>query len=402
MAAIRFISYRTEPHGLSGTRLVPRFPVIHRANGQLWREGCAYLAERSTHVILSEIDVQTVQSEAKHLAAFLRFCETEGLNPLAFPKLRAEKPTYRFRAFLIQKRNKREISSSTAATRINTVRKFYQWLMDTGFLSPSASPFIQRNVGIYANDRLGFARKKTVTSSDLKIRNKSVFKSALEGGLHPISREARDAILHYAYATGPIEFALILDLGFRTGMRLQTACGITTESLNIAVPNDEATFVSIRVGPNVGIQTKLGVHYAPRIPADLFAKLQDYAQSSRRLTRLKKAAGDAQNLIFLTKTGRPFYRPDGRGAPNISTALKKLKTGMNRNDLHNFYFHCTRATFGTHLVIAGLTANLPPQRIVKILMELMGHSHISSSLKYLAYVEDAHTDASLDVELTLP
>lgn len=373
-----------------------RFPVIHRADESLWREGCTYLAARASAVRLHELDIQTLLAEAKHLYAYLVFCEAKALDPAVFPNIRSEKPTYLFRAHLIRQRNARELAPSTASARINTIKRFYAWLIETGLLEPSSLPFIPRTSHVQTIDRYGYHRKFAASGSDLSIRSRSIGRSVLEGGLHPVSRELRDLMIMDAYRHGPEEFALILDLGFRSGMRLETNCLLTRSALLGAI-RDGANYY-IRVGPRSGIPTKLDVDYTAQIPKDLYERLIQYVSSPRRARRVAQATCSVEDLVFLNRYGRPYYQSGGVGAPAISAQLSNLKSRLADAKLAPFYFHCTRATFGTNLVMAGLNSGLPIHRIVKRLMDLLGHAHLSSSLKYISYVEQIEANERLDEE----
>lgn len=400
MSQIKYIAYRNGTSASDGGEqlVLDRFPVIHRKDASLWKEGCAYLATRAVAIRLREIDIQTLHSEAKHLSAFLTYCESKNLEPLRLPPLRAEKPTYRFRAYLIQQRNSRQLASSTASARINAIKRFYSWLLETGLLDASSLPFITRNAHIQTLDRYGYNRKVVAKSSDLAIRARSIGRSTLEGGLHPVSREVRDAMIADAYKHSSQEFALMLDLGFRSGMRLESICLLTTTAIDKAYTDERGSHYYIRLGPRSGVPTKLDVEYSAQIPKDLFERIRDYADSVARAKRLSRADVTHQNLIFLTRFGSPFYKAGGIGSPTVSAQLSRLKARLKLKELEHFYFHCTRATFGTSIVMAGLNANEPVRRIVKRLMDLMGHAHISSSLKYISYVEQLNTNAAIDLE----
>lgn len=406
MATVKHIDYTV--HDLASDTLVLSLspigilrgaPVIYGANGSMWEEAAAYLASRLRLVWSGELDIRTVESDAKHLRAYLAYCESLAIQPMQFGARRQDKPTYAFRGYVIDQKKRRVLAPSTASVRMNTVKQFFAWALKSGILPASAQPYIETSTHTQVQDRAGFSRRISIVTSDLSIRKSNRDRSSPEHGLIPVSRSMRDELIAAGYRHASPEFALMLDLGFRSGMRIETICGLTLESLAHATSNVTGQTCYIKVGPAHGVPTKQGVNYSPQIPRELVIRLQQYASSARRLKRTVGADEKSKHLLFVNRWGRPYVDLGRQGANPISQLLQRLKLHLPHVDLRQFYFHCTRATFGTTVVLAGLAAGERKDRIVRRLMELLGHRHASSSFRYVAFVEELTTSEAIDREL---
>lgn len=406
MATVRHIEYTV--HNIASDTPFPSLmpvgvllgaPLIYGEDGAMWEEANAYLASRLRLVWSKELDIRTVESDAKHLRAYLAYCESFSVHPMQFGFRRQDKPTYGFRSYVIDQKKRRVLAPSTASARMNAIKQFFAWTLKYSILPTSAQPYIETATHAQIQDRAGFSRRIAVATSDLSIRKSSRDRLSLERGLMPVSRSMRDELIAAGYTHSSPEFALMLDLGFRSGMRIETICGLTIESLAKARRNESGDTYYINVGPAYGVPTKQGVNYSPQVPRDLFARLQQYETSVRRLKRAAEATTESKRLLFLNRWSRPYVDLARQGANPISQLLKRLKLCLPHLDLRQFYFHCTRATFGTVVVLAGLAAGERKDRIVRRLMELLGHRHASSSFRYIAFIEELATSEAIDREL---
>jgi len=393
------VAYAMATPSLVPLGIVKGAPVIYGKDGMMWEEAAAYFASRLRLVWSRELDVRTVESDAKHLRAYLEYCESHSISAMEFGARRQDKPTYGFRGYVIDQKRRRVIAPSTASARMNAVKQFFAWTVKCGILPASAQPYIETSAHFQVQDRAGFSRRIATSTSDLSIRKSNRERASLEGGLTPVSRTLRDELIAAGYRHASPEFALILDLGFRSGMRIETICGLTVESLSKATPNESGETYYIKVGPAHGVPTKQDVNYSPQIPRDLFIRLKQYEGCARRLKRTAGAGGESKHLLFLNRWSRPYVDLNRHGANSISQLLQRLKPHLLHADLRQFYFHCTRATFGTTVVLAGLAAGERKDRIVRRLMELLGHRHASSSFRYIAFVEELKTSEAIDREL---
>lgn len=382
--------------------VIPNFPVLVKKNGVLWVEGCAYLATLGQDVLIGKLSLKTVKSYAWQLLSYLNYCETNSLEPMAFGPQRLSKPSYLFRGHLVKQRDgteSKKLRSTTVSSRMNAVARFFDWAITHGWLEESAAPFRIKSSLSSQIDRIGFSRKITIQSTDLAIRKSRHDRNTLEGGLQPVSMEVRDKILTYANKFSSSEFALMLEIGFLTGLRIQSICALHIDAILNATPGESGSMYYFNIGPKFGIATKFGVNYSPQIPDDLLEKIKSYIYSRRRQARVDKADERDKNLVFLNRWGNR-YNEDGSDQSSVGQDLHRLRKRVGPElDLTSFYFHCTRATFGTSIVIAGLNAGIPVNIILGRLKELLGHKDIATALKYVSFVEAIKANEKIDEEL---
>jgi integrase len=90
-----------------------------------------------------------------------------------------------------------------------------------------------------------------------------------------------------------------------------------------------------------------------------------------------RISADQQAPVFLNSKGTPYR--------DISTAFQ---TAVRRAGLRDVSFHTTRHTFASRLVMRGVD--------LKTVQELMGHKHITMTLKY-AHLAPGHKRAAIAV-----
>jgi len=392
--------------------VIDGLPVLYFADGRMWEEASMYLAQWA--IALTEesgaSDLQSVQSAAWQLRAYLDFCEDSSLDPMAFGKRRYDKPTYLFRSRLIQQREGnakrddgtplRKLAPSTVSNRMGAVARFFLWVVDEGVVTLSNPPFKIKHVSVQIRNAQGIGRSIRVRTTDLAIRFRSYERNSVEGGLRPVSLAMRDAILHAAQEYCSIEFSLMLEIGFRAGPRIQTICDLKCRTLSTARQCEEENFAVIKVGPMQNVATKRGVDYDVQMPRDLLDRLSEYATSARRLLRVAQAADGDRDVLFLTRFGERYNRRGADESSSIAQDMARLRRATRGTlDLSDFYFHCTRATFGTSIVHAGLKAGVPLDRIVSRLKSLMGHKDGRVSLGYVQFVENETCSSKINAEL---
>jgi integrase len=101
-----------------------------------------------------------------------------------------------------------------------------------------------------------------------------------------------------------------------------------------------------------------------------------YAKNRETLQAIRISA-DQQAPVFLNSKGTPYR--------DISTAFQ---TAVRRAGLRDVSFHTTRHTFASRLVMRGVD--------LKTVQELMGHKHITMTLKY-AHLAPGHKRAAIAV-----
>lgn len=398
---IDYVLHGAEGNPLTDCARLP-LPVLFRSNGELWEEGSAYLCSMARDISELGGSIETTSSIAWHLHYYLLFCESMEFDPMLFGVARIDKPTYRFRGHLIR-RIRGEISpvlaTSTAQSRIRAVISFYRWLLDSGQLSPTAQPFVEKRKTLRRQTSTR-SYSTEVRSTDLTIRRgRHSPSSILEDGLHPVSIEYRNQMIEASRRLCSLEFSLILEIGFLTGMRLGTITGLTIEALRLARGAEFASYKYIRVGPACGIPTKFDVTYSPLVPISLLQRLEGYTTSFRRLARENRSIEKDKGLLFLNRFGKPYNAEHGAASSSASQELHKLRKGLSHLDLSSFYFHCTRATFGTGVVLAGLRVGERLDVIINRLKDLLGHKDASVSLKYVDFVENQERNERIEREL---
>lgn len=387
-------------------------PVLYFADGRMWEEGSAYLADRAIRLIEDDPgnDLQSVKSAAWQLRAYLEFCEEKGLDPMTFGPRRSEKPSYLFRGRLLQQRKGiavrddgtrlKRLAPSTVSNRIGAVARFFMSALDDGVIPFAHPPCRITFANVQVRTAHGTARTIRVRTTDLSIRYRAAERNTVEGGLKPVSLAMRDEIIAHARKHCSIEFALMLELGFMGGPRIQTICDLKCTSLKNATLREEERLCIIPVGPKRNVATKFGVDYDVQIPTRLLDQLRDYSESTRRLLRAAKATPSNRELLFLTRFGDRYNRRGADESTSIAQDMSRLrKAVLGSLDLSSFYFHCSRATFGTSIVLAGLKSGIAIDRILHRLKTLMGHKDSKTSLRYVQFVENELTNAKIDEEL---
>ena len=306
----------------------------------------------------------------------------------------AEHPTAIYRRDLIRAREDGSRSSSTVSARMAVVMRFYQWALQSGALICRVKIFDPRTITFRHRDQRGFEHQKTVISTSLHIPNKRQHpRPSLEGGLLPVNSEVRDKIIQLAERHCSVEFQLILTLGFATGMRLRSILDLKLGTLDQAMPGEVSGLRYLLIGPRHGVSTKFSVNGRVLIPLALLERLQAYRMSLRRLRRVAKAMSNDSELLFLNRFGKRYGRRNIDRSPSINMDMVRLRSiaAKERLDLRGFYFHCTRATFGTSIVISGMrTEGVSLEAILCRLTDLLMHKSETTSLLYIKYVEETN------------
>ncbi|HUD40582.1 MAG TPA: hypothetical protein VMR06_01135 [Dokdonella sp.] len=392
--------------------MIEGLPVLYFSDGRLWEEAALYLTSWARDIAEDQAgaDLQSVQSSAWQLRAYLEFCEEKSLDPMKFGKRRYEKPTYLFKGRLIQQRDGKatrddgsklkQLAASTVSNRIAAIARFFLWLIDTGAAQFQHPPCKVKHITIQTRTAHGLRRSIQVRTTDLAIRYRAADRNSVEGGLKPVSRAMRDEILGAARKHCSIEFALMLELGFLSGPRIQTICDLKCATLENARRRRTETLLMLPVGPKHGVATKGGVNYELQVPLDLLERLREYAVSPRRALRVAKASEVDCDVLFLNRFGKRYNRRGADESTSIAQDMARLRRATKGVlDLANFYFHCSRATFGTTIVNAGLRAGVSLDRILSRLKTLMGHKDARVSLGYVHFVEKEEANSKIDEEL---
>lgn len=359
--------------------------AVFWSHGDLWLEATAYLANKAFEQESLGKSLDTINGHASSLTVYGTFLEQFGLDWFRFPKDRSKRPTYLFRGHLIQEINNCNIARTTAARHITVIRAFYHWVRECALIDRASEPYRTNQTSIRFTDDFGLTRVKQIQTSDLAIRAPRSHIRGVENGLYPIKLQERNQLLRVAEKNFSPEFVLALKLGFFTGMRIQSILGLTQTVLRKHLPSRELEgWFSIEIGGHSGVPAKQGAHYFPSIPSWLLNELLDYCKRPRHAIRQKKAKQVNQDLVFIGQRGQ---RLNSRSYSQHMTKLRALLQAQGLM-LNNFHFHCTRATFGTALVLMLLDAAFPTKNILQKLMATMGHASAESSLSYIKFIEN--------------
>lgn len=388
-----------EGRALNSTREaheITHAPAVLWESNELWLEASVYLRRKALYIASTGGSQLTTTSHASSLSAYAQFLEEHDLEWSSFPEDRSERPTYRFRGYLLAQVDVGQMARSTAARHVSVIKQFYQWARANCALGWAVEPYRTRQVEVRFTNSVGLTGRKSVETTDLAIRATRVKSGGLEDGVHPIKLGERNQLMQIAHQNFRPEFVLILKLGFFTGMRIGTILDLTYSALRAHFPSRELEgCYSIEVGGKSGISSKGGVHYLPSIPAWLLEELLDYCKRPRRAIRQKRAATEDRDLVFMGQ--RDGQRLNGRSISPDMTHLRRIARAQGMR-LPNFHFHCTRATFGTGLVLTLLDAGVPTKAILPVLMAAMGHSRADTSMRYVQFIENKKHLAEIATE----
>jgi integrase len=186
--------------------------------------------------------------------------------------------------------------------------------------------------------------------------------------------ESQDLNPFYASLSDPYHL-LIFNLLLKTGLREQEAMYL--EWADISAPTKTLT---IHSKPELGFRIKDKEERSVPVPDDL-------------LKMLKKFKMDNPDKRFVIGNGKD--RPE----IHLLRLLKKLvkDAGLNcgrcekcksREECERWFLHKFRATYCTQLLRSGLD--------LRTVQQMMGHSDIASTMRYLRPQEHAHTQAKIN------
>ncbi len=145
---------------------------------------------------------------------------------------------------------------------------------------------------------------------------------------------------------------------------------------------------NIVIGPDVGVETKLGKHRDLFITELFYEEVLDYIDSEEYQAALEKyQLKYKDNLIpgytplFITKTGEPFNENRFYNVWKLFKRLYKLKYKV----AFKYKPHDLRATFGTSLlrILTDHDGNILDA--LDTVKDVLGHDDVSITLKYVEY-----------------
>ncbi len=384
------------------------FPIVLSGTGQPWREAAVYLLKRMENT--SKANITSYHTIASDLANFKSFTEQEQIDPFIFPDRKLLRPTYRYRAKLIQDSQAGLLSIDTAKRRISTVISFYKWVGSDLNIKFENPPWQDKKLMLTIQDRYGASKIKNVDSTDLSIRGSkldSVFDESINdsGKLRPLTHKEQLGLLTALDRLGAIEFTLIHLIALFTGARIQTILTLRVGTIQ-ALSSEGNNFAIIKCGAGTMIDTKFNKSLNLYFPSWLIDRLQIYSNSERAYSRRDKSQITNGNAyLFLTNRGQPYYtsksdisifnaenrsrRPhNGEGVRQfISNNVISLTREILGNPSFKYKFHDLRASFGMNITEIKLNdvqekkCSLSEAR--DFVRKLMSHSSYATTENYL-------------------
>lgn len=411
MASIEFIDYLPQRHTISQNgevcwehdtlhKVIESFPMIFWATGIPWDEANHWSHERATD---GRVKLKTVQTQMSHLHKYAEWLElTDSPDWRHFPMNRADRVIVKWRKYLIDCRDKYAVLAPTTTTaRMNACISFYRHCSISGFIGRDAPKWKDIPVVIKYHDAVGFERSLSRVTTDVSIKCRVAKRTTVEDGLLPITGTHMVQLLEFATLNSSPELLLMLKLGFFTGARVQTICGLNVGNLERAVPDTDVPGLwRIAVGPGSKphVETKFDVSGNLLVPEQLLNELKTYAFSTRRMKREAVSTKKNKGLVFITSRGNPYERKDeakrSSALNSQMVVLRRAASSMGLKFMLSFYFHQTRATYGTQVMTILLPlGNL--QASLEFLRDAMFHKDVATTMTYVKFIEQ--TKGKLEV-----
>lgn len=366
-------------------KTIEKLPQIFWRDGSGWSEANVWALERAA---AGEALGDTIKRNLKHLLTYARFLERSEQDWRHFPVRKEDQPVRMFRKFLIDERAAGRIKPSTATNCMAAVIQFYRFVLLKGLINRSQPLWVDRQLVVRIHDSTGFKRTISRLSSELSIPNRAAIGQVLEDGLLPISADHMKQFLQYTANNESIDFHYMLSMGFFTGARIGSIVTIPTAALYSAREDPLSPgLYRITAGPGTGIATKFSVSGDILIPAALLEDLKAYAKSTHRLLREAKADKRHKQLLFLTRTGKPYSVATVNTA-NFQCRQRAAATGLHF--LRDFTFHQSRATFGTWFMQLMLDSGSKTNAI-RVVRDAMLHRDEKTTLGYITFLENSQS-----------
>lgn len=401
------------------------FPVVLDRQSAPWALGTLFILaqlESETCPVMA-----TFHSRADDLGAFKEWLDGQD-NPdellFHFPKPKLRRTTYRYRGYLQQQIQAREISARTAQRRMGTLISFYKWLISKNYFTPEYSTWEEKEYQLSFITPDGRRLSKIVGSTDLSIRAPKAeddFDGAiLDGGkLRPLTGKEQDWLLEAAEAKGNSECLLLQLFMLATGARIESACTLRVRHFSSLQPHYSKSLTGngeayrLKAGPGTGIETKHNKSGTFHVPRPLYELLYSYAHSKRaeiRRERYVAKHGEHHDIyLFLTQQGNPYYiakeesqqfdpdlkRHHEKNGQPIRQFIKDHAIPYVRNKYQsNFDYrpHDLRASFGMNmteqLIKEVELGRITLHKVRLIVKDLMWHASSATTDQYLDYKQN--------------
>lgn len=338
--------------------------------------------------LLGGVTVKTIKSIANSLKLFLNWLESQGIGwKDLYAVSESEKakewlPPYQFRAHLIDRVRRSELSLNTANLYISHVRQFYEWAWQTNRIKKL--PFTYSDKVIkkkYSRSEFDLIftsfnhnRGIVVQTNNLTIPKKHQQKKMiLNDGLSPLGPKELLSFYSSNYMQSQTR-RLWADLALLCGLRAFEVT-LLNESEIIDTTLDETKVYAVDIIGKFNKSRKI------LIPKTLMTRLWVHKNSGERLNRSAKWDNDNNSIrkpLFINRSGK---RLNEGSISNITSRVAKEL--LNNKVKFTYSFHDLRSTFATSLARFLLENDLPLGFIQYKLMSLLGHTNFSTTQKYI-------------------
>lgn len=408
----------------------PNFPFLYTSDCKPWNEANKYLVNSllgmSTY---GSYKATTFLNKAQDLISYERFLHSSGLDALSFPTSIFQRPTYKYRAWLIQQVQEGKLAAGSASRKINAVVNFYSGLATYNLIPEDVfeKTHTPKAVLIRSLTETGFIKKLSVKTSDLaiKVPESPSFPNTIQDGgeLSPLLPDEQKILNSFLEKETDQCLKLFFQVALATGARIQTVGTLTIEAIKKA-PLLAGSY-RVKVGQGSDVDTKYSKPFYLNFPSFLRESLLIYAESPfAKKRRASSFYGETdKNYLFLTNRGTPYYTSlrelrDRAAKGAFRVVDKKSLSSIAVKDgsairmyiketlipkirevepgFRAFSFHDLRATFGMNYLTAVMSFREKynkehPHKALDILWvlnevkEAMAHSSIATTEKYLNF-----------------
>ncbi|CAM3742696.1 MULTISPECIES: tyrosine-type recombinase/integrase [Halomonas] len=361
------------------------------------------------HLMVNK-DHKCVSLQSRALIHFFAFLSEHQMRWDVMPHRQNKRPTYRFKKHLEALYRSREAESkleaSTCQGYMRCVVNFYRHMIAKGH--PFDNPPFEHEVMV-VNVQGGYSsmsatRSINVQTTDLRIKAanrgrrdgippKLVSLSKFEWDeLDFVLRKDRRIIRNIngreVVGSLAIEFSFIFLIMRYSGLRRGEI--ITFRASSVFRPTADQIkkgYVTLRIGPSCGVQTKNGTEREIEMPAYLMLKLYEYTMGKRYIRRrnmFEKENSGVDAPFCLNNKGNQFS--SGTLNARWGEVRKMMTKRIGRHFEHKP--HNLRATYGVFRLYSLIDAGVPQSDALTLIQRKMGHSDISSTLHYLKQVQE--------------
>lgn len=377
-------------------------PCIITPSGEPWEDGINFISDLTKPEYRAITNYETLKGIADDLVTFMNVMHTNNMNYKTDHRLKPLRPTYFFSQYIADSK----YATSTGNRKINRVVTFYRWLMSSRNATFKYTLWIEKKTVVRYEQKIGLARYKEIISTDLNIKSKGQPASANsvidDGKLFPLDDDDQFKLLQSLKTLNNYVMILIFVTSLITGARIQSVCTLRKKHFEKKNISDDE-IVNVISGPVTGIDTKYSMVGVLEFPGWLYNMIKTYISSAdytNRATKLASLYSAADNYVFISTHGNPFYAanddthyknsqwsPKGNSIRTFIhcqlTPILKLN-GFNRS----FHFHDIRATTGLNLLLDNLAlvelGIISMDNLLKMVQEKLGHSKLDTTLQYLS------------------